>query len=77
MNSKLGKKKIEAIITAGGKPNLNSGDLEKLEVVYPRIEEQRKIGKYFQYIDNLITLQQSKIEKLKNIKNAMLEKMFV
>lgn len=77
MNSTLGKMKIEAIITAGGKPNLNSGDLEKLEVVHPNIEEQHDIGKFFQNLDNLITFHQHKIEKLKKIKKAMIEKMFV
>jgi type I restriction enzyme S subunit len=41
------------------------------------LEEQEKIGKYFAYLDNLITLHQRKIEKLQNIKKSMLEKMFV
>ena len=39
--------------------------------------EQKLIGKYFSHIDNLITLHQRKLEKLKNIKKACLEKMFV
>lgn len=42
-----------------------------------RIEEQIIIGKYFSNIDNLISLHQRKLEKLKNIKKACLEKMFV
>ncbi|POC22749.1 restriction endonuclease subunit S [Vibrio vulnificus] len=41
------------------------------------IEEQEKIGQYFQNLDNLIALQQQKIDKLKNIKQACLGKMFV
>ncbi|MFL0267902.1 restriction endonuclease subunit S [Candidatus Clostridium radicumherbarum] len=43
----------------------------------PSIEEQRKIGKYFDKFDNLITLHQRKLEKLKKIKKSMLEKMFI
>lgn len=39
--------------------------------------EQEKIGNFFNRIDNLITLHQRKLEKLKNIKKACLEKMFV
>lgn len=39
--------------------------------------EQQKIGNYFEKLDNLINLQQQKIEKLKNIKKALLEKMFI
>ena len=41
------------------------------------IEEQKYIGSYFQRLDNLITLHQRKLEKLKNIKKSCLEKMFV
>ena len=38
--------------------------------------EQEKIGNFFNRIDNLITLHQRKLDKLKNIKKSMLEKMF-
>ena len=41
------------------------------------LEEQAKIGHYFTDLDNLITLHHRKLEKLKNIKKACLEKMFV
>ena len=41
------------------------------------IDEQKKIGDYFKQLDHLITLHQRKLEKLKNIKKSMLEKMFV
>ena len=39
--------------------------------------EQVQISEIFVAIDNLITLHQCKVEKLKNIKSALLEKMFV
>ena len=39
--------------------------------------EQEKIGLYFKNIDHLITLHQSKLEKLQKIKKSMLESMFV
>ena len=39
--------------------------------------EQKIIGKYFTNLDHLITLHQRKLEKLKNIKKSMLEKMFI
>ena len=41
------------------------------------MEEQRQIGIYFRSLDNLITLHQRELEKLKNLKKACLEKMFV
>ena len=40
-------------------------------------EEQEAIGQIFLKLDNLITLHQRQVEKLKNIKSALLEKMFV
>ena len=46
------------------------------EVSLPSLEEQRKIGKFFDTLDNLITLHQRKFEKLTNVKKSMLEKMF-
>jgi len=47
------------------------------EVSLPSLEEQRKIGKFFDTLDNLITLHQRELEKLQSIKKALLEKMFV
>ena len=41
------------------------------------IEEQTVIGTYFEKLDHLITLHQRELEKIKNIKKSMLEKMFV
>ena len=41
------------------------------------IAEQSKIAKIFTNLDNLITLHQRKLEKLKNIKKSCLEKMFI
>ena len=42
----------------------------------PSIQEQVKIGRYFDNLDNLITLHQRKYNKLLNVKKSMLEKMF-
>ncbi len=47
------------------------------EVSLPSLEEQRKIGKFFDTLDNLITLHQRELEQLQSIKKALLEKMFV
>ena len=49
----------------------------KMEFKIPCLGEQKKIGAYFSSLDNLITLHQRKLEKLKNIKKSCLEKMFV
>ena len=41
------------------------------------ISEQKKVGDFFISFDHLITLHQSKLEKLQKIKKSMLESMFV
>ena len=49
-----------------------------MELAMPKtLKEQEVIGKYFQNLDHLITLHQRELEKLKNIKKSMLEKMFI
>ncbi|HDK3613486.1 TPA: restriction endonuclease subunit S [Staphylococcus aureus] len=43
----------------------------------PTISEQQKIGDFFCYIDNLIEIQEQKLEFLKRRKQSLLQKMFV
>ena len=57
--------------------SLNSDNIKNAEVMIPKQEEQEVIGAYFRNLDNLITLHQRELEKLKNIKKSCLEKMFV
>ena len=49
----------------------------KMEFKVPCLDEQKKIGEYFEKLDRLVTLHQRELEKLQNIKKSMLEKMFV
>ncbi|CCX64538.1 type I restriction modification DNA specificity domain protein [Firmicutes bacterium CAG:791] len=57
--------------------HLHNSDLEKIDLPYPNYDEQKRISGFFSNLDNLITLHQRKLEKLKNIKKSLLEKMFV
>ncbi|MDY5480358.1 MAG: restriction endonuclease subunit S [Peptostreptococcus porci] len=58
--------------------SINSDVVLNAEIAVPQdIDEQEKLGAYFSYLDNLITLHQREVEKLKNIKKSCLEKMFV
>ena len=60
-----------------GQWKIHESDFLKIEVAVPSVEEQRKIGAFLDNLDNLITLHQRKLEKLKTIKKSMLESMFV
>jgi type I restriction enzyme S subunit len=57
--------------------NIEWDTLYQQLILCPSYEEQVKIGKFFKGLDNLISLQEAKIEKLKNTKKALLKKMFV
>ena len=49
----------------------------KFDILLPKsVDEQELIGEYFKLLDNLITLHQRKLDRLKNIKKSMLDKMF-
>ena len=56
--------------------NISKNSAMDIEIQVPKYDEQKSIGKIFYEIDNLITLHQRKYEKLKNIKQSLLEKMF-
>lgn len=51
--------------------------LEMSAYIAPTIEEQRQIGEYFRQMDRLIEIEKEELEKIKHIKSACLEKMFV
>ena len=57
-------------------PNLSARNLANFDIPVPKIEEQVKIGRYFESLSNLIALHQRKYDQLLNIKKSMLEKMF-
>ena len=57
--------------------NLNKELVGNTIVTFPIKREQELVGLIFEKLDNLITLHQRQLERLKNIKAALLEKMFV
>ena len=57
--------------------SINYDEFLAMKFVIPKYEEQLEIAGYLSKVDNLITLHQRQLEKLKNIKSALLEKMFV
>ena len=56
---------------------ITKDELLAKNIMVPRYAEQQQIGAFFKQLDNLITLHQRELEKLKNLKKACLEKMFV
>ena len=57
--------------------SISKSAMQDTDIVYPKsVEEQGKIGNYFQSLDHLITLHQRKCEETKKLKKYMLQKMF-
>lgn len=67
---------VNQMATGGTIKHLNQNILVDFMVSMPQSMEQKKIGELFQILDHLITLHQSKLEKLQKIKKSMLESMF-
>ena len=61
---------------AGRNRVLNINEMLQYEIMIPNVPEQRKIARMLIDLDNLITLHQRKLDRLKNIKKSMLDKMF-
>jgi sau1hsdS1 len=58
--------------------NISAEDFLDIAIWKPRsMEEQQQIASYFTSLDRQIALQTQRLEKLKQIKAACLDKMFV
>lgn len=52
-------------------------EFSQMKFLYPSKDEQQRIASYFRSLDKQISLQEKRLEKLKQIKAACLDKMFV
>lgn len=73
----LSQKQIYRICAGSGQPFVSYADLNRIDIKIPIDKsEQEKMGAYFSTLDHIITLHQRKLEKLKEYKKGMLQKMF-
>ncbi|WP_259752692.1 restriction endonuclease subunit S [Lactococcus lactis] len=63
--------------TPGVQPMISKTEFKKINTCIPNIEEQQKIGSFFQQLDETIALHQRKLDLLKEQKKGYLQKMFV
>ena len=71
------RKKITFLAQGISRYNISKNKMMEISIPLPSFEEQRQIGAYFRNLDHLITLHQRKLETLKKLKKAMLQKMFI
>ena len=67
---------VQSISHIGTIAHYTIEQLKDTPILFPKVDEQQKIGTFFRHLDRLITLHQRKRGRLENIKKAMLEKMF-
>ncbi|MFM0598921.1 restriction endonuclease subunit S [Streptococcus suis] len=59
-----------------GVPSLSKVRINNIKVLTPSLQEQEVIGSFFSDLDQLITLHQRKLDDVKELKKALLQKMF-
>ena len=57
--------------------SINMDDFWLLEIPYPSIPEQRKIGRFMDLINRQIQIEKDKLEAIKLVKKGLLQQMFV
>lgn len=77
LRSESARAKITLLAQGISRYNISKNKVMDIAVSLPSLNEQKMIGQYFCQLDNLITLHQRELEKLKNIKKSCLENMFV
>ncbi|MDA2879927.1 restriction endonuclease subunit S [Lactococcus cremoris] len=77
LKSPWGIKQIKLISFGSAQPQLTKKDIKNFKIILPKMEEQEKIGSFFQKLDDTIALHQRKLDLLKEQKKGFLQKMFV
>lgn len=77
INSESYHNQLLPLIQGSKISSISKKTLSQTIVLVPSIEEQKCIGNYFTSLDRKISLQSQRLEKLKQIKSACLDKMFV
>ena len=69
--------KIQLLAQGISRYNISKTKLMEIEINMPSLVEQTAIGNFFRNLDEQITTQQTKLNNLKLLKSAYLQKMFV
>ena len=77
INSESYHNQLLPLIQGSKISSISKKTLSQTIVLVPSIEEQKCIGNYFTSLDRQISLQSQRLKKLKQIKSACLDKMFV
>ncbi|WP_126268976.1 restriction endonuclease subunit S [Bacillus pumilus] len=79
VKTRLWRKKVILSNIEGGTAQIaiHEDNILKSEVLFPKINEQQKIGIFFKQLDDTITLHQRELNSFKNLKKSLLQQMFI
>lgn len=76
LNSNSYRQQVLPMVQGAKVSSISKGNLSKTNISFPSLPEQTAIGSFFQDIDQLISLQQRKLEVLKEQKKTYLKLLF-
>ncbi|MGN8851890.1 restriction endonuclease subunit S [Anaerobiospirillum succiniciproducens] len=76
-NSPLFKSQVRTLATGTKVMSLTKSSIQTTSISFPSIEEQKKISNLLNTLDNKIAISKKKVEALKQLKNAFMQRMFV
>ena len=72
------RKSIKKMVQGGTQIYINYSSIEKIDVLVPKtIEEEQKIGNLLSKVDQLIELENQKLQNFQQVKKCLLQNMFV
>lgn len=75
--SEIWSEKMKKFASSGTMQIVNKTEFSSMKTSIPQLEEQEKIGNFFEQLDETIDLHEKKLETYQELKKAMLQKMFV
>ncbi|WP_270229767.1 restriction endonuclease subunit S [Lacticaseibacillus paracasei] len=78
IRSDLFLKQLKSVLVAGAQPNVSSKEIDQFIFSVPvTLNEQEKIGAFFEYLDSLIAATQSRLFSLELLKKSLLQDLFI
>lgn len=76
LRSNYVRNQIKILAQGVSRYNISKTKMMDVSIIFPDYEEQKKIGEYFQNLDNLIASQQQELDGYKELKKGLLQQMF-
>ena len=76
LRAQVTRKQIILLAQGISRYNISKNKVMEINIFVPHDKEQQQLGKFFYKLDNLITLHQRKLDKMKELKKAFLNLIF-